>query len=830
MVTFDFRAVPLPVCEIIPEVQSKLSNGNTLIVSAPPGAGKSTVLPLALLDAPWLGDKKILMLEPRRLAAKTIATRMASLLGEPVGATVGYRIRFENRVGKNTRLEVLTEGILTRMLQSDNALEGVGMVIFDEFHERSIFADVALALCRSAQDILRPDLRIVVMSATLDMPGLASILKAPLVQGYGKQYPVEIEYCGQREFIALPEITARVVAKAVANDDGDILVFLPGEGEIRKCEAILSARLSQIAIHPLYGQLPASKQISALLPDKNGRRKIVLATSIAETSLTIEGVKVVVDTGYGRTLKFDPGTGLSRLATIEISKDSADQRTGRAGRLAPGKCYRLWSRADENKMADHRTPEILESDLAPMLLDMAQFGVDDIFQLTWLSPPPKGHLNQAFELLHELEALKDGKITAHGREMASLPCHPRIAHMLILARNSSQLPLATDVAAILEERDPLPRDSGIDINLRIEALRRYRSQGRDGRNFQRIEQVAAEYRKLFAIDADNGNYASSDTGVVLVNAYPERIACARPGNNAQFQLANGSYVMASHKDDLAHEPWLAVAHLDARDGQGKIFLASPLNPTDLKPMVKTRESVVWDSRKGMLLATKDLRIGSIVLQSQPLQTPNQELVLQAICNAIKKDGENLLDFNEDVAQWQCRVQCMRMWYPVDGWPDVSTDALLETNQLWLEPWLGKVRKDEDLQRLNLLDILPHVLLNLAQQSLLNKLAPQDIQVPSGSKIKLQYQSSGSAPVLAVRLQEMFGLADTPMVNNGRTPVLMHLLSPGYKPVQVTADLKSFWNNTYFEVRKELRARYPKHVWPDDPWTEPAIRGVKRRKS
>jgi ATP-dependent helicase HrpB len=668
------------------------------------------------------------------------------------------------------------------------------------------------------------------MSATLDMPGLASILKAPLVQGYGKQYPVEIEYCGQREFIALPEITARIVAKAVANDDGDILVFLPGEGEIRKCEAILSARLSQIAIHSLYGQLAASKQISALLPDKNGRRKIVLATSIAETSLTIEGVKVVVDTGYGRTLKFDPGTGLSRLATIEISKDSADQRTGRAGRLAPGKCYRLWSRADENKMANHRTPEILESDLAPMLLDMAQFGVDDIFQLTWLSPPPKGHLIQAFELLHELEALKDGKITAHGREMASLPCHPRIAHMLIMARNSSQLPLATDVAAILEERDPLPRDSGIDINLRIEALRRYRRQGRDGRNFQRIEQVAAEYRKLFAIDADNGNYASSDTGVVLVNAYPERIACARPGNNAQFQLANGSYVMASHKDDLAHEPWLAVAHLDARDGQGKIFLASPLNPTDLKPMVKTRESVVWDSRKGLLLATKDLRIGSIVLQSQPLQTPNQELVLQAICNAIKKDGENLLDFNEDVAQWQCRVQSMRMWYPVDGWPDVSTDALLETNQLWLEPWLGKVRKGEDLRRLNLLDILPHVLLNPLQQSLLNKLAPQDIQVPSGSKIKLQYQNNGSAPVLAVRLQEMFGLADTPMVNNGRTPVLMHLLSPGYKPVQVTADLKSFWNNTYFEVRKELRARYPKHVWPDDPWAEPAIRGAKRRKS
>lgn len=830
MVLFDYKSVYLPVNEIIPEVQSHLSDGNTIIVTAPPGAGKSTVLPLALLNESWLGGKKIVMLEPRRLAARAIATRMAALLGEDVGMTVGYRIRFENRVGKNTRLEVLTEGILTRMLQTDNALEGIGLVIFDEFHERSLFADVALALCRYTQEILRPDLRMVVMSATLEMTKLASVLKAPVVQGFGKQFPVDIEYGGQRDVMALPEVTSRMVAKAVENDAGDILVFLPGEGEIRKCEEILKSRFSNIAIHPLYGQLPAAKQINALMPDKSGKRKIVLATSIAETSLTIEGINVVVDSGFGRTLKFDPGTGLSRLSTIEISKDSADQRAGRAGRLAPGKCYRLWTRADENRMASHRTPEILESDLAAMVLDMTSFGVDDLSQLTWLNQPPVSHLNQAYELLHHLEALKDGKITHHGRSMAALPCHPRIAHMLLLAKETAQLALATDVAAILEERDPLPREAGIDINLRIEALRRYRSQNRDGKSFQRIGQIASEYRKLFGIKADNGLFSPFETGIILVHAYPERIACARPGNNAQYQLANGAYVMASHADDLAHEPWLAVAHLDARDGHGKIFLASPLNPVDLKPMVKTRELVSWDSRKGMIVANRDLRIGSIVLQSQTLQTPDPELVMDAICSAIKREGEKLLNFNDDVVQWQNRVLSVAGWHSDAGWPDVRTSVLLETCQNWLKPWLEGVKKGDDLKRIHLMDVLPHVLLNSDQQKLLKKLAPEYIVVPSGSKIKLHYRSDGSTPVLAVRLQEMFGLAETPVVNGGRTAVLLHLLSPGYKPVQVTADLNSFWNNTYFEVRKELRTRYPKHVWPDDPLKEPAIRGVKRKKN
>lgn len=824
---FDYNSIQLPVTDIVPDIRQKLRQHNTLIVNAPPGAGKSTLLPLALMDEPWLDGKKIMMLEPRRLAARTIAMRMAELLGQEVGQTVGYRVRFDNRVGPNTRIEVVTEGILTRMLQSDNALEDVALVMFDEFHERNIYADVALALCRDAQQVLRADLRIVVMSATLDMPQLTKLLDAPVSVSEGKLYPVEIVYTGTRDSMMLPELTARTVSKAVADDEGDILVFLPGEGEIRQTEALLSKSFPQLDIHPLYGQLPPSKQFAAIMPNRHGKRKIVLATSIAETSLTIEGVKVVVDTGYGRTLRFDPGTGLSRLVTVDISKDAADQRAGRAGRLSPGKCYRMWDAAHQHRMADHRVPEIVESDLSSLVLDMAHWGVADIQKLTWLTPPPKGHLSQASDTLHQLEALQGGKITPHGRKMASLPCHPRLAHMLLMARESNQLHLATDIAAVLEERDPLPKEAGIDINLRIEALRRHRAENRDGKPWARIEKVAASYRKLFHVHADNRPFDPYDTGVLLVHAYPERIACARPGNNAQFQLSNGSYAMALHTDDLAHEPWLAVAHLDARDGLGKIFLASPLNPKDLAPLVKQQQTVTWDMRKGGLSATHDLRIGSIVLQSKPLALPDPQLVVNAICNAVTKEGERLLDFNDDVAQWQNRVLSLKTWHPSGNWPDVSTQTLLHTTHQWLAPYVGQVKKNEDLKKLDLLNILHHHL-DWEKQALLDQLAPSRLEVPSGSKIKLHYHPNGSSPVLAVRLQEMFGLAETPCVNNGKVPVLLHLLSPGFKPVQVTSDLRSFWNHTYFEVKKELRTRYPKHVWPDDPWKEQAVRGARRR--
>lgn len=820
--------IDLPIKDIIEDVRQKLDQENTLIVHAPAGAGKSTILPLALFDQPAFKDQKIIMLEPRRLAARTIASRMSDLLGESVGETVGYRIRFDTQISDNTRIEVVTEGILTRMIHSDNALEGVGLVIFDEFHERSIHADVALALCREAQHILRPDLRIMIMSATLDMPLLTQLLQAQTATSKGRQYPVDIKYTCQQDEWMIPELTAQAVIKAVKeNKEGDTLVFLPGQGEIKKCEEILRKSLKGFMIHPLYGQLPQGRQFAAIFPNRDGKRKIVLTTNIAETSLTIEGVKIVVDAGFERTSKFDPKSGLSRLELVKITKDSADQRAGRAGRLTPGVCYRMWSLATHERLGDHRVPEIMEVDLTSLVLDMAKWGIVDVQQLTWLSPPPQAKISQASELLYQLNALEHGKITEHGTKMHELPCHPRIAHMLIMADEDGLLDLATDIAPLLEERDPMQREAGIDINDRIDALRKYRTGRGKNPRFKRMEKIAASYRKLFQIQENNDPFDPYETGVLLAFAYPERIAFARPGNNAQFQMSNGRYAMAGHKDDLAHEPWLAVAHVDARDGMGKIFMASPLNPKDLAPMVREQEVITWDTRKGGLIASKDLRIGNIVLKSTPLPEPDESQLEKAISDAIKKEGERLLDFNEEVTQLQNRVMSLRKWRPQDHWPDVSTPTLLMTNFSWIASYLHKIKKPEDLKKIKLADVLYHSL-DWDKQRALDKLAPAKLKVPTGSHIKLNYSAKGEPPVLAVRLQEVFGMTETPTVNNDN-PVLMHLLSPGFKPVQVTSDLKSFWDNTYFEVRKELKRRYPKHEWPDDPWKAQPIRGVKKRK-
>jgi ATP-dependent helicase HrpB len=729
-VSFSYLHSDLPIVDIITQVKQHLSEQNTLIVNAPPGAGKSTLLPLTLLDEPWLAGKKIIMLEPRRLAAKTIAARMAQLWGDEPGQTIGYRIRFENRVSAHTRLEVVTEGILTRMLHSDNALEGVGLVIFDEFHERSIHADVALALCREAQQILRPDLRIMVMSATLNMPQLTALLKAPVAVSDGKQYPVEIIYSGPTDMTMLPELTARQVLQATRENEGDTLVFLPGEGEIRKCAEVLKKELPDFAIHPLYGMLPWGEQQAAILPNKYGRRKVVLATSIAETSLTIEGIRIVVDTGFGRISRFDPKSGLSRLETVQISKDSADQRAGRAGRLSAGVCYRMWTSATQDRMAEHRIPEIMEADLTSLILDMAKWGITNIEQLTWLSPPPKAAVAQGTELLHHLNALENGRITEHGKQIHQLACHPRIAHMLLKAKDDRAVPLATDLAAVLEERDPLPKDSGIDINLRIEALRRGRKNNGLGNRFVRIEKVAESYRKMLGAEVDNGAVDVFETGLLLAYVYPERIAFARPGNNAQFQLANGKYAAAGHKDDLAHEPWLAVAHMDARDGLGKIFLAAPLNPKDLLPMVKEREVITWDTRKGGLIATKDLRIGSIVLRSQPLSNPDEKHLQTAISEALKSEGEALLNMDETFVQLQNRLLSLRKWNPQEAWPDVSTPTLLMTNSEWLGAYLGSVKKPDDLKKINLSQaLLQHM--GWEKQQVLDSLAPARIKVPTG---------------------------------------------------------------------------------------------------
>ena len=824
---FDTAQVNLPITAIIPDVKLQLLKQNTLLVQAPPGAGKSTILPLALMDEPYLQGKKIIVLEPRRLATRSVAYRMAELLGEEIGERIGYQIRFENRVKPSNKIIVVTEGILTRMLQSDNALEDIGLVIFDEFHERSIHADLSLALCRESQQVLRPDLRILIMSATLNAQAINEQLQAPVLTSEGKQYPVDIFYAGDQDERLLPEITARLVLESAKKHTGDILVFLPGEGEIRKTAELLKPDANTFAIHPLYGMLPQAQQFAAIMPNKGGKRKIVLATSIAETSLTIEGVKIVVDSGFSKMQRFDPKSGLSRLETIQIAKDSADQRAGRAGRLSAGVCYRMWTPATQARLKSHRVPEILEADLASLVLDLFVWGIQDINQLFWISQPPAAHVAQAMDVLVQIGAIENGKLTAHGKQIHQLACHPRIAHMLLLAPNLAAKQLACDVAAVLEERDPLGRDAGIDINLRVEALRRARQNTMLSKGFSRIEKVAESYRRLLAIEANNEAYDVFETGLLLAYAYPERIACARLGNNAQFQLANGKIAAAGHKDDLAHEPWLAVANMDTRDGLGKIFLAAPLNPIDLRSLVKTVEVVTWDTRKGGLIASTDLRIGSIVLQSKPLAQVDKNVAVQAICKALQNEGKQLLDFDEQVTQLQNRILSLGIWNPEENWPNVCTESLLQNPASWLTPFLQDVKRIDDMKKIDLvqaiLSMLPY-----EKQLELDRLAPAKMHVPSGSGIALMYFERGETPVLAVRLQEVFGLPDTPNINAGKTAVVLHLLSPGFKPVQVTSDLRSFWNNTYHEVKKELKRRYPKHAWPEDPWSEkPVAKGKPR---
>lgn len=830
----------LPVTDIIPDVQRELKTHNTLILTAPPGAGKSTILPLALQQEPWLNNKKVILLEPRRLAASTIAYRMADLLNQQPGQTVGYRIRFENKISRSTKIEVVTEGILTRMLQSDNALEDVGLIIFDEFHERSIHADIALALSREAQQILRPDLRLLIMSATLDVPQLAEMLNAPVVESKGKRYPVEVIYTGQQHIEHLPDLCSKTIARATREQEGDILVFLPGQAEIRKTAEILKRTLNGFAIHPLYGQLTHAEQQAALLPDAHGRRKVVLATSIAETSLTIEGIRVVVDSGYTRKSAFDPRTGLSALKTVQVSIDSADQRAGRAGRLSPGVCYRMWSAATQQRLAPYRTPEILDSDLTPLMLDLLEWGISDPNTLDWLNNPPAIAINSAKELLSALGAIQGNKITGHGKQIHRLPLHPRLANMLITAQELGKLPLATDIAALLEERDPLDRSvAGADLNLRIEQFRRYRTEQRCERGWEKIEKIAAVYRKLFNIAPDNIAADHFATGLLLAYAYPERIASAKDASNGLFQLANGQTATINRDDDLSHEPWLSIAQLDAQKGQGKIFIAAPLNPKDLVHLGKETENIRWDSRKQQLLATADLRIGSIVIQSKPLAAPDPLQLEHIISETIKTEGKSLLNFTPQVEQWQNRVLSLHIWNPEQNWSDVSTQNLLRNNKEWLGPYFPKLRKAvsgssvqallkaEDFKKIDLDNILQHAL-PYEQQVQLNQLAPSAITVPSGSSIQLSYSPYGEAPILAVRLQELFGMLDTPTVNGGATNVVIHLLSPGYKPVQVTTDLRSFWQNTYFEVRKELKRRYPRHSWPENPLEAEAVRGVKRR--
>lgn len=830
----------LPILNIIPEVKDKLLNHRIVILQAPPGAGKSTVLPINLMDEKWLKGKKTIMLEPRRLAARSVASRMSSLIGDEVGKTIGYRVRFDNKVSADTRIEVVTEGILTRMLQTDNSLEDVGLVIFDEFHERSLHADLALALCCKAQQVLRDDLRILIMSATLDGNKLSALLNnAPVVNCEGRQFPVKISYIVTDEKNPLHLNMARAIKKAITENKGDVLAFLPGSGEIHRTSELLAEEHVGAEIHLLYGDLSQQQQQLAILPDPGGRRKIILATSIAETSLTIEGVMVVVDSGYSRVPKFDLRTGLTRLETVRVTKDAADQRAGRAGRLGPGVCYRLWSEGTHMHLNAHRNPEIMDADLAPLLLELSNWGVKDVNELIWVTPPPAGAVKQAKELLQQLGAIKEFEITQRGKEMLRLPTHPRIAHMLLEAqltdKNEKQTrltALATDVAALLEERDPLQKESGADLTLRLEALRKWRDRERvnaDRNSLERIERIALSWRKLFRTETDNAIPAEEEVGLLLAAAYPERIAKQLSKDNVRYRLANGRIVKLRDGDPLVREEWLAVAHLDAGSNEGKIFLAAPLNHEDLLHLAELKEVLTWDPQKGIVAVT-ETRIGNITIESTPLAKIPEEQRIKIICEVIRKEGiKNLLNWTVDNSGWQTRIMSLRAWRPAEEWPDVSDNILQSSLEQWLAPYLINVNKPDDLKKLDLNTVFGGFLSWELNQRM-NELTPLTLKVPSGSMIRLTYYEDGSAPEMAVRLQEVFGLLETPTVNEGRNKVLLHLLSPARRPVQVTQDIHSFWKNTYAEVRKELRIRYPKHSWPEDPWTAKAVSGaVKRRK-
>lgn len=809
----------LPAGAIADTVNRRLETHSRLVVTAPPGAGKSTLLPLTLLQGADSG--KVVVLEPRRLAARQIAERMAAMLGEPVGKTVGYRVRFESKVSKDTRIEVLTEGILTRLLVDDATLDGVSVVVFDEFHERSLTSDVALALTREAQDLLRPDLRIVVMSATIDATVLCRALDAPLVESEGRMFPVDIRYGEEADVQHCAEQVARAVSRAHREHEGDILAFLPGQADILKCKDLLGDALGATHICPLYGLLPPQEQRKAIAPSAPGCRKVVLATPVAETSLTIEGVRVVIDAGFCRTMVFDARTGLSRMETVRISMDMARQRSGRAGRVAAGVCYRLWSKATEQRMADCRQPEILEADLAPTLLDIAAWGGGEVEDLPWLTSPSKVQVAQARRLLGWLGALDEaGRITPHGRQLAALPCHPRMAQMMLKAETPARKALAADIAALLEEKDPLSADSDADIRSRLVGLQEARRKGPAGR-WNRIAAIAAQYRRMMKVGEGivwNDVHAA---GALMAAAYPERVA-QRAGHHCYKLAGGGATVRLEEADALSAYDLLAVASLGTR-----IFLAAPLEETEVSELVTEKDALFWDSKEGRVVARSERRIGALLLGSRPLSQVDPEKRVQVICDAVRKEGLSLLEFNEEVQRLQRRIAAVAAWHPELELPDLSTEAVLSRAEEWLPYYLGKASTAAELKKINLCEAVWN-LLDYEQQVEIDRLAPSHLQVPTGSRIRVDYRQGAEAPVVCVRLQECFGLTDTPRVDDGRRPVLMELLSPGFKPVQLTQDLRSFWSTTYFEVRKELRRRYPKHYWPDNPLEAEAVRGVKRK--
>lgn len=844
----------LPILEALPALRAALARGHSAVLEAPPGAGKSTVVPLALLDEPWARERKILMLEPRRLAARAVAERMATTLGEKVGQTVGYRMRLDTRVGPRTRIEVVTEGVLTRMLQADAALDGVAAVIFDEFHERSLQADLGLAFCLDARQTLELDLRVLVMSATLDGAAIAALMDdAPVITSRGKMFPVEVQYLG-KGFPVLPgdadspeRLTVLAIRRALRESEGDVLVFLPGSGEIRRVQGMLSTPddtvMHHVEIFALYGDLTSAEQDLALRHDPAGPRRVILATNIAETSLTLPRIRVVVDSGLVRRAIFDPVTGMSRLETRRISRSSAEQRAGRAGRVAPGVCYRLWSEGAQRSLAAYTPAEMLEADLAPLALDLSQWGAADAAALRWLDAPPAAMLAAARDLLRQLGAL-DARVqlTAHGRALGDWPTHPRLAHLMLTAAANGTAQLGAQLAALLGERDLLRRGSRTmpaapthtDILLRLDILEG-RTSGQfdvDRGTLERVRRSAAQFEKRLAKEnMAVSNSTGLDAAGLLACAWPDRIGQRRAGSEGRYLLANGRGAAFSAADHLARSDYIVALDLDDRDREARILLAATLDRDVLMraagERLRREREVGWSSADESIMARDVLRLDALTIEEKPLPRIPEGFSIPAMIEGIRAMGIGSLPWDEETRTFQARVEMARRQAvrSAASWPAFDDEALVATLEDWLSPWLDGVTRRSHLARLPLLEVLRYRLGPASR--VLDELMPTHITVPTGSRIRIDYRDD-LAPCASMRMQEVFGLAMTPRIADGALAVTFKLLSPAQRPLQVTADLASFWRNAYTEVRKDMRGRYPRHYWPEDPLLAEPTRRAKPR--
>ena len=816
---------PLPIDDVLAELTATLKRGNTAVLVAPPGAGKTTRVPLALLDAEWAHGKKIIVLEPRRIAARAAAERMAQTLGEKAGETVGYRVRFGSKISRATQIEVVTEGIFSRRILDDPELNGVAAVLFDEFHERSLDADLGLALARDAQQGLREDLRILVMSATLDGARVAKLLgDAPVIASEGRAYPVETRYLGRKPDVQLERQMADAIASALRADAGSVLAFFPGAAEIRRAETFLRERVSDASIEivPLFGALDSAVQDRAIAPPPKGTRKVVLATSIAETSLTIDGVRIVVDSGVARVPRYEPDIGLTRLETIRASRAAVDQRRGRAGRTEPGVCYRLWDEPQTASFEAYTRPEILSADLSSLMLDLAQWGVSDASKLAFLDPPPAPALKEAHALLRELNALDDaGRITPEGKSLRALALPPRLARMIVDSHRLGAGEAAAHIAAILTERG-LGGDSA-DLDARLDNFRRDRSA-----RTQSAKQLAQRWAQQVAADEKiSAKDIPLSTGRMLVLAFPDRVA--RNRGNGSFVLANGRGAGLDQTSALAKSPYIAVAELTGTAANGRILLAAPITQDEIEVQfadhIEMNDEITFDASTMALRARRRKKLHAITLSEQTLAVAPSADTARILAEGLVATGIDRLPWSKPLKQWRDRLMFLRATSK-DEWPDLSDGALAKTCETWLTPALHDKTSLVNFSAGDLSDALMSML-PWDLRARLDREAPTHFEAPTGTSLPIDYEAE-QGPTIAVRLQELFGLNTHPSIAKGKIALVLELLSPAHRPVQVTRDLPGFWRGSYAAVRSDLRGRYPRHPWPEDPASAVPTRRVKPR--